>query len=193
MNIRAGIRAVLGLCALIVSASLLSCSSAAVTSGSFVGQADGSESFVAIVTDGDKVMAYVCDSDTTATWFTAEGIRDTIDLMSADNVGLVAQRGEGDTLDGTLTQGAGSEFSFSATRVDMDGTLGGLCRADPRVINGVTYVGGWIVLPDGTQRGAVVGDNGERIFGVLIDPETMIAEVPGLGTFQARVVLPADL
>ena len=193
MNTRAGIRVVLGLLVLSLGCALSSCSSGAVTYGSFVGPTDGSESFVAIVTDGDKVMAYVCDGQEIAEWFSADGARNTIDLMSANGVGLVAQRGEGDTLDGLVTQGDGSSFSFSATRVDLGTTLGGLCRSEERVINGVTYLGGWIVLPDGRQQGAVLGDNGDRIFMVPIDPETMIAEVPGLGTFEATAITPADL
>lgn len=169
----------------------LSCSPGPL-SGSFVGDTEGSDLFVSIVTDGDKVTGYVCDGETTAEWFSGTAVRDSIDLTSAGSVGLVAERGLGDTLDGAVTQGDASEFSFSATRVDLDGTGGGLCRGE-RVIEGVTYVGGWIVLPDGRQRGAVMGDNGEVIFGVPIDPVTMIAEVPGLGTFEAAPLTPDDL
>ncbi len=171
----------------------LSCSQGTTIAGSFVGPTEGSESFVAIVTNGEQVMAYVCDGETTAEWFTGAAARDSIDLTSAGGVGLVAQRGTGDTLDGTVTAGDGTESSFSTTRVDLEGSIGGLCRGTLQV-DGVTYTGGWIVLPDGQQRGAVIGDDGSRLFDVPdIDPDTMIVDVPGLGTFNASAVVPADL
>ncbi len=171
----------------------LSCSQGTPIAGSFVGPTEGSESFVAMVTDGEQVMAYVCDGETTAEWFTGAAARDSIDLTSAGSIGLVAERGTGDTLDGTVTAGDGTESSFTATRVDIDGSEGGLCRGILQV-DGVTYTGGWIVLPDGRQRGAVIGDDGSQRFDVPdIDPLTMVVDVPGLGTFNASAVAPADL
>ncbi len=183
------------LCAAVLSLAVagLSCSQGTTIAGSFVGPTEGSESFVAIVTNGDAVMAYVCDGETTAEWFTGTAARDSIDLTSAGSIGLVAQRGTGDTLDGTVTAGDGTESSFSTTRVDLDGVDGGLCRGILQV-DGVTYTGGWIVLPDGQQRGAVIGDDGSQRFDVPdIDPVTMIVDVPGLGTFNAGAVVPEDL
>ena len=178
--------------ALCLATAGLSCSQGTTVAGSFVGPTEGSESFVAIVTNGEQVMAYVCDSATTAEWFTGAAARDSIDLTSAGSIGLVAQRGTGDTLDGTITAN-GTESSFSAARVDVDGSQGGLCRGILQV-DGVTYTGGWIVLPDGQQRGAVIGDDGSQRFDVPdIDPVTMIVEVPGLGTFNASAVAPEDL
>ncbi len=171
----------------------LSCSQGTPVAGSFVGPTEGSESFVAIVTDGEQVLAYVCDGATTVEWFTGAAMRDSIDLTSAGSIGLVAERGTGDTLDGTLTAGDGTASSFSASRVDVDGSEGGLCRGILQV-DGVTYTGGWIVLPDGRQRGAIIGDDGSKLFDVPdIDPVTMVVDVPGLGTFNADAVAPEDL
>ncbi len=171
----------------------LSCSQGTPIAGSFVGPTEGSESFVGIVTDGDSATAYVCDGETTAEWFTGAAARDSIDFISAGSISLVAQRGTGDTLDGTVTSAGGTESSFSATRVDVDGSEGGLCRGILQV-DGVTYTGCWIVLPDGRQRGAVIGDDGSKLFDVPdIDPVTMVVEVPGLGTFNAAAVAPEDL
>jgi hypothetical protein len=189
---RAGNSSALWIVVLCLTIVPLSCSQGTIIAGSFVGPTEGSESFVAIVTNGEQVMGYVCDGATTAEWFTGAAARDSIDLTSAGSIGLVAQRGTGDTLDGTLTT-AGTESSFSAMRVDIDGSEGGLCRGILQV-DGVTYTGGWIVLPDGRQRGAVIGDDGSKLFGVPdIDPVTMIVDVPGLGTFNASAVAPADL
>ncbi len=188
----AGNSRVLCTAALCLAAAGLSCSQGTTIAGSFVGAAEGSESFVAVITNGEQVMAYVCDGATTAEWFTGTTARDSIDLTSAGSIGLVAQRGTGDTLDGTISA-AGTESSFSATRVDLEGMVGGLCRGVLQV-DGVTYTGGWIVLPDGQQRGAVFGDDGSQRFDVPdIDPVTMIVEVPGLGTFNANAVAPEDL
>ncbi len=190
---RAGNSSALCVVILCLAVVPLSCSQGTAIAGSFVGPTEGSESFVAIVTNGDTVMGYVCDGETTAEWFTGAAARDSIDLTSAGSIDLVAQRGTGDTLDGTVTAGDGTESSFSTTRVDLDGTQGGLCRGILQV-DGVTYTGGWIVLPDGQQRGAVIGDDGSKLFDVPdIDPVTMVVDVPGLGTFNAGAVVPADL
>ncbi len=193
MTERAGISYILCLLTLCLAAVPLSCSQGTPISGSFVGATEGSESFVAVITNGETVMGYVCDSTTTAEWFTGTAARDSIDLTSAGSIGLVAQRGTGDTLDGTVTTADGTESSFSTTRVDIDGMVGGLCRGTLQV-DGVTYTGGWIVLPDGQQRGAITGDDGSKLFNVPdIDPENMRVNVPGLGTFNASAVIPADL
>ncbi len=190
---RAGNSSALWIAVLCLAVVPLSCSQGTIIAGSFVGPTEGSESFVAIVTNGEQVMGYVCDGETTAEWFTGAAARDSIDLTSAGSIGLVAERGTGDTLDGTLTASDGTESSFSATRVDVDGSEGGLCRGILQV-DGVTYTGGWIVLPDGRQRGAVIGDDGSKRFDVPdIDPITMVVEVPGLGTFNASAVAPEDL
>ena len=143
---RAGNSSALCIVILCLAGVPLSCSQGTTIAGSFVGPTEGSQSFVAIVTNGDTVMGYVCDGETTAEWFTGTATRDSIDLTSAGSIGLVAERGTGDTLDGTVTAGDGTESSFSAVRVDVDGTVGGLCRGILQV-DGVTYTGGWIVLP----------------------------------------------
>ena len=190
---RTGISWALCAGALCLAVVPLSCSQGTIITGSFVGPTEGSESFVAIVTNGEQVMAYVCDGESTAEWFSGAVARNSIDLTSAGSIGLVAERGTGDTLDGTVTAGNGTESSFSAARVDLDGSEGGLCRGILQV-DGVTYTGGWIVLPDGRQRGAVIGDDGSQRFDVPdIDPVTMIVDVPGLGTFNANAVAPEDL
>ncbi len=190
---RAGNSRVLCVAVLCLAVAGLSCSQGTPIAGSFVGPAEGSESFVAIVTDGAQVLAYVCDGATTVEWFSGAAMRDSIDLTSAGSIGLVAERGTGDTLDGTLTAGDGTESSFSAARVDVDGSEGGLCRGILQV-DGVTYTGGWIVLPDGRQRGAIIGDDGSKLFDVPdIDPVTMVVDVPGLGTLNASAVAPEDL
>ncbi len=190
---RAGNSSALCIVILCLAGVPLSCSQGTTIAGSFVGPTEGSESFVAIVANGDTALGYVCNGENTAEWFTGTATRDSIDLTSAGSIGLVAERGTGDTLDGTLTAGDGTESSFSAVRVDVDGSEGGLCRGILQV-DGVTYTGGWIVLPDGRQRGAIIGDDGSKLFDVPdIDPVTMVVDVPGLGTFNASAVAPEDL
>ena len=41
------------------------------TTGTWIGPLQGSRAFVAIVSDGDQIAAYVCDNGTVGTWFFA--------------------------------------------------------------------------------------------------------------------------
>lgn len=116
------------------------------------------------LTDGDEaraVSAYLCDGDTVAQWLFGR--------FDGDHVTLV---GEGATVDvtfdagtayGIVTLGAGDERLFVAREATPDA---GLFRADA-TIGGADYVGGWIVLADGRQAGALTLD------GTIIESPTL--------------------
>ncbi len=117
----------------------------------YVGTVSGSRAFVAVVVNGGSVTAYVCDSHSVARWFrgTVHGGRATLESTTGDSVlaVTVAQR----RATGTVRL-AGVTHSFSATPDDGEA---GLYRGT-RTAAGQRYLGGWIILPDGRQRGAVV-------------------------------------
>src|SRR4051812_11949299 len=57
--------------------------------GTWVGPLQGSRAFVAIVSDGDQIAAYVCDNGTVGSWFFGPtGADGRIALAGRDGAGL---------------------------------------------------------------------------------------------------------
>lgn len=158
----------------------------------------GDNLYVAVVTDGNRVQAYACDGETVSEWFVGAVNESRIELTNASSATLSVERGGDSSFDGTLEVG-GQQVALSVTRGDVLET-----RFDEQAVTRATlnrsvmefggeqYVGGWIVLPDGSQRGAINAPDGSRMF-LDIDINTLNAEVPGLGTFEAFEVTPATL
>ena len=120
---------------------------------SFAAAVDGSQAFVgAVVGESDRrVLAYVCDGKSIASWFTGEAGDDgNLDLTSADGTRLTG-RVDGDSLTGSVVLPGGASHRFSAPAVTTPAVL---YRAKGQV-RGEPAVGGWIVLEDGSQRGAI--------------------------------------
>jgi hypothetical protein len=120
---------------------------------SFAAAVEGSDAFVgAVVGESDRrVLAYVCDGKSIASWFTGEAGDDgNVELTSADGARLTG-RVEGDLLSGSVVLPGGASHRFSASAVS---TPAGLYRAKGQV-RGAPAVGGWVVLEDGSQRGGI--------------------------------------
>jgi hypothetical protein len=174
-----------------------------------VGRVGGSDAFIGVVHNGSQVIAYVCDSLFYAEWFRgdlieASGDRGLLEMSSASGAklsietsSLEASAGlEGSTPRGILETPSGVNLDFS-TVASTDNS--GLFRSD-KMVDGRTFTGGWIVLPDGSVRGALVErgvesvgvgyNTGDRLIGfsqlVLgnIDFSQRTANVQGLGTFD---------
>ena len=127
------------------------------TATSFAAALDGSDAFVGVVLDqgAGRLLAYVCDGESVAAWFTGTAAADG--SLSLTSAGGARQTGrvDGSRLSGTVVL-PGAAHSFSSTSVTEPA---GLYRTKGEV-RGEPAVGGWIVLPDGTQRGAVVTSSG---------------------------------
>ncbi len=141
---------------LVFTAALLlaGCQPSAPQAQSFAGQAVNSQAFVGIVNQNGSLTAYVCDGTETAVnlaeWFNGSAANGAFDLTSADSAHLTgAITAQGAT--GTMTQADGKSVAFSIGPVSSNA---GVYRAEQTTGNG-TYLGGWIVLPNGDQRGAV--------------------------------------
>ena len=141
---------------LVFTATLLmaGCQPSAPQVRSFAGQATNSEAFVGIVNQNGSLTASVCDGTETtvnmAEWFNGSAANGAFDLTSADGAHLAgAISAQGVT--GMMTQADGKSFAFSISPVSGNA---GVYRAEQTTGNG-TYVGGWIVLANGDQRGAV--------------------------------------
>ena len=114
---------------------------------------DGTDAFISVIlhTDG-TVTAYVCDSAAISEWFKGSVNGSSLDLTNADGARLTADLAA-DSFTGTFTPSSSSPLTFSAEQADQPA---GLYRGEDTV-DGVDLVAGWIVLPDGDQRGAVSG------------------------------------
>jgi hypothetical protein len=131
---------------------------AASLTGSFVGQVQGSEAFIALVAKGDKVLAYVCDGAKLAEWFRLLSNADgALEGKSAAGVGLKAQV-ETDTIKGSVILNDGKTLEFTATQATNEA---GLYRSEA-AFGETTYLGGWIVNQKSEQRGAVIGGGNLR-------------------------------
>jgi hypothetical protein len=133
---------------------LAGCQASAPKAQSFVGQGSNSNAFVGIVNENGSVTAYACDGTettvTTAEWFKGSAANGAFDLTSANGAhltGAITTQG----VTGTMTQTDGRSFAFTIGPASGNA---GVYRADQTTGNG-TYTGGWIVLPNGDQRGAV--------------------------------------
>jgi len=139
-----------------------------------IGEIDD-DTFVAVITDADTVLAYVCDGTpatvSVATWFVGPHDGAGFSLTHTSGARLVG------AIEGELVRG---QYSFGDAALeyavaDADGEAG-LFLADEGELRG-----GWIVRADGAQRGAVL----HRTTGDIVSAQP-------IKTTQTQVVLQSD-
>ena len=124
--------------------------------GTFVGKVDGTDAYVAIVSDGSRVLGYVCDSKKLSRWIDVATIHDgkaTLSSRSGDDLGD-ASLSTG-RVSGTIVV-AGRSHAFRAVPASGRAGLYRAARVDRTdgKLGENEVEAGWIVLPDGTQRGS---------------------------------------
>jgi hypothetical protein len=121
------------------------------TNGSFVGTVAGSDAYVAVVVgaNGDA-LAYVTDGAWSVDWLAGRLTGRTAVLGNEGGATFDARFGRG-TVTGSFTRPRYAALRFTA-RPGM--APAGLYRATDNFADG-RYVGGWVVLPDGSERGTV--------------------------------------
>ena len=133
----------------------------AVTTRTFVGSAQGTGAFVAVVVDGTRALAYVCDgvpgdpvgtSPTVQAWF--NGPSDGTVVNVTQDAGRLQLRLTETDMTGTLTLSDGRALPVTGRTVAGDA---GLYRAEATG-SGAKAVAGWILAADGQQRGGVGGE-----------------------------------
>ncbi len=78
-------------------------SSAAPKDGSYVGKVDGTDAYIALVTDSGKVAGYICDSASISVWIPAATVSgNTANLVSRKGVALGPVTWSGSTASGSL-------------------------------------------------------------------------------------------
>jgi hypothetical protein len=120
----------------------------------FVGKILESRAFIAIAFQQNRVLAYVCDGQRIAEWFKGSVTdQHTFKLQSKNGAVLVA------TLDAQSARGSielrNGHFTFAAIPARDQAALYRAERQD-----GQKAVVGWIVLPNGEQRSALVNQTG---------------------------------
>jgi len=130
----------------------------------YVGAVPDTEAYVAFAisraVDNDALaggQAYFCDGASVAKWFSLTPRDGALEFVAADGQTFVAEIADDGSISAT-TAIAGADHSFTASEVPADGEAG-LYLAD-HVIDpdlALDERGGWIVLADGTQRGAIKG------------------------------------
>jgi hypothetical protein len=123
----------------------------------FVGKILESRAFIAIAFQQKRVLAYVCDGQQIAEWFKGSVTdQHTFKLQSKSGALLVA------TLDAQSARGSielpVGNFAFAAIPARDQAALYRAERQD-----GQKAVAGWIVLPNGEQRSAMVNQTGVHI------------------------------
>ena len=146
-------RAIAAVLVTVVLAAPVSSPAKSTTARGYVGTVRGTHAFVGVAVSGSQVTAYVCDSKRIAQWFKGSLHAATVTLTS--KAGYVLHLAVGNQqVTGTL------RLPGKAGTIHRLVTAGatrpaGLYRG-VKTVAGKRYLGGWIVLPDGRQRGEVV-------------------------------------
>jgi serine/threonine-protein kinase len=119
---------------------------------SYVGKVTGTRAFVAVVVRDSRVTAYVCDSRKIAHWFSGSVRGGKATLVSRGYVLRITVGSRRTTGSVSFPGAAGVAHGFSAAK---SARPAGLYRG-AKTVGGRRYLGGWIILPDGRQRGEVI-------------------------------------
>jgi hypothetical protein len=146
-------------------------------SRTYIGTVRGTDAFAAIVARRGVAIAYVCDGKKISVWLKGKFSHGKVHLASK----------AGDTLDGTF----GHATLDLKTRKKPLTVKTKFSPADDKAhlflgkdtVDGKLWVGGWITLLDGRQRGSLKRD-GVRVFAspTKVTPTTTSVTVPGGGT-----------
>jgi hypothetical protein len=123
----------------------------AVVEAIYAGRSSGNQVTLAVVTDGDKAAAYVCNGRTVEAWLQGSVRGNQVNLTGLHGADLTGSL-SGLAMFGMVTPAAGLSFPFSA---ELSPRPAGVYQARITV-NGLATRVGWAVLPDGTQVGVVV-------------------------------------
>lgn len=160
----------------------------ATPAGTFVGTVADTDAYIAIAPqENNNIIAYVCDGQTISVWFRGERNENNLDLTATNGARLQASL-EPETATGSVTLADGQTHSFTATLASGEA---GLYRAE-ETIDGNNFVGGWILLSDGNQRGAVNGIS-DGTSNTIAAPRLTVGSsvnVPEVGNFLPNLILP---
>jgi hypothetical protein len=147
----------------------------------FAGKVPGTNAYLSVVSRGGQIEAYVCDGEKTAVWLKGTTAGSTVSARDSTGNVLFSAKRTGSTLTGSLTL-SGKRFDIRQAQVSYPAGLWksfGLSGT-----NSVTA--GWVVLPDGTQRGAKLVGGTPSTIGSL-DPGSVGSDIDGDGATNVAV------
>lgn len=126
-------------------------------SKTYLGAVNGTQTLLGIVQDGAQVRAYVCDGTpsrlaTLAEWFAGQVRASQVQESSQDQQAQLTAQLTDQRASGTLRLASGRVYSFSILRVPATARVG--VFEGTALIGGQRYQAGWLLMPDGEQRGA---------------------------------------
>ncbi len=125
----------------------------AVVQAVYAGRSSNGDVTLAVSTDGDQAVAYVCNGHTIEAWLQGSVKGNQVNLAGNKGASLTGSL-SGLAMFGMVTPSAGLSLPFSA---ELSPHPAGVFQARITV-NGLATRIGWAVLPDGTQLGvAVIG------------------------------------
>jgi hypothetical protein len=145
-------------------------------SRTYIGTVRGTDAFAAIVARRGVAIAYVCDGKKISVWLKGKFSHGKLHLASKAGDALDGTFGHA-TLDLTTRKPLTVKTKFSP--FDDEAYL----FTGTDTIDGKLWVGGWITLLDGRQRGSLKTGGG-RVFAspTKVTPTTTSVAVPGGGT-----------
>ncbi len=148
----------------------------------WAGPIEGTEAYISLFTLNNKrAGAYLADGADIATLVLGKRVGDELDLRPTEGTSVTATI-DGDTVTGTV-EFDGAEYPFTAEESTGDG---GWYRGRKR-IDGATVAAGFIVLEDGTYRGAIREDD-EVVATPDFDPDDLTLDLPDGGTIKVLPV-----
>jgi hypothetical protein len=154
--------------------------------GVWVGPVEGSDAYVAVVVgkhddDGNAAAGvYLCNSAELTEWFFGSTDESTFDVPGEEG-GTASATVTKARATGTIDLADGTTLDFTAKRAKKPA---GLYRA---TAEGGDVTGGWIILADGTQHGAVIKRNTGDAPAVTLDPANPTVTVNGTTLNATRV------
>jgi hypothetical protein len=145
---------------------------ASAVTATWAGSVDGGAASIAITARNGGAVAYLCDGKRVEAWLLGSAVDAKLNLSGKSDATLVGTFGNG-VASGTLSAG-GKRWTF---KVPVVTAPSGLYRASANVRN-AKIVGGWIVLPNGVQVGAL-NRNGVTEPGTPLDPTSRSTTIDG--------------
>jgi hypothetical protein len=179
---------------LLGSMLLAKASQAAPISGNFVTELKpvaGKTPFLAVVTSQDKAIAYLCDGESVAQWYRGVVLAGGMfEARSTSQKTRITAQITGRSVVGAITLEDGQVLSFRAKAASGNA---GLFRSDDMIEN-QRWLGGWVVLTNGDQRGAVIGMGSTRPGRKLEFVDGVVGvNLPGVGALKPFQVTAAFL
>lgn len=146
----------------------------------YVGYVDGGGASVAVIVTGDEAIAYLCDGNAVEAWLDGSAVDGQLDLTGERG----SLTGDFDDLQAS-GQATADDQSWTFT-IEVVEPPEGLYRFADTIAGGAEVVGGWIVLPDGTQVGALTVD-GQTQPAPALDVETGQVTIDGTAVVPERL------